>query len=102
MTGKHRDPLYQRNARTIRTRVQAIHRRGNAVPCWRCRGPIHPGQPFDVGHRDPNGGNGMGNLAPEHRHRTGGCPGNRAEGGRVGAAITNMPAPKRDATTWKL
>lgn len=95
MTSKHRDPEYQRNARTIRARVRAAHRHGEPVPCGRCPRGIWPGQPYDVGHADENGGNGMGNLRPEHRRE------NRAEGGRRGAAITNRPET-RDATTWKL
>jgi hypothetical protein len=102
MTSKHSAPEYQRNARIIRGRVRTMHRRGESVPCWRCRRAILPGQPFDVGHRDPNGGHGLDNLAPEHRHKTASCVGNRADGGRMGAAITNHRPAARDVQTWEL
>lgn len=104
MTAKHRTAEYQRNARIIRARVEVAHRRGEPVPCWRCRGAILPGRPYDVGHRNPTGGHSLDNLAPEHRHRTGGCPGNRAHGGSLGAARTNArhtpTIPTGAHTTW--
>lgn len=105
MSAKHRHPEYVRNARTIRARVKAIHARGEAVPCWRCRRPITSGTPYDVGHIRPGVGHGLGNLAPEHRHTIAGvCPGNRAIGGRVGATITNArhtpTIPAESVTLW--
>jgi hypothetical protein len=102
MTAKHRTPEYQRNARIIRARVKTIHVRGEAVTCWRCRGPIRPGQPFDVGHVNGATGSTLHDLAPEHRHTTGSCVGNRADGGRQGAAITNRRPPARAVQTWQL
>lgn len=106
MTAKHQTPEYQRNARIIRDRVKAAHRAGRPVACWRCAGAIAPGQPFDVGHMRGAIGSSLQELAPEHRHRTAGCIGNRAHGGAQGAAKTNARhtptvQPKQTAT-WKL
>lgn len=83
MTSKHRDPEYIRNAAVVRARVRRDWKLGVEVRCWRRGCPIHPGQRFDVGHLDPNGGHGLSNLAPECVR----C--NRSEGGRRGAALTN-------------
>lgn len=102
MSDKHRSPEYQRNARILRARVRAIHRSGEPVVCWRCRRPIMPGQPFDVGHVDGATGSTPSDLAPEHRHSTGSCIGNRADGGRRGAAITNRQPPAKAVQTWQL
>ncbi|WP_270353441.1 hypothetical protein [Microbacterium testaceum] len=88
MTGKHSDPEYLANARLVRAQVRQAWRFGTEVRCWRKGCPIEPGQPFDVGHLDPDGGHGRDNLAPECR------PCNRSDGGRRGAAITN--ARRRD------
>lgn len=85
MTAKHRDPAYLRSARIIRDRTRRAHRSGVEVTCWRCGLPIDPEQRFDVGHRNPDGGPGLDNLAPEHRYKTARCIGNRADGGRLGA-----------------
>lgn len=104
MTSKHQSPEYQRNARTIRARVRSQHKHGFPSQCWRGGGAILPGVQFDVGHIDPQGGDHMTNLAPEHRNRTAGCcAGNRAIGGAQGAAITNSRrATQRvsDVSTW--
>lgn len=104
MSAKHRDPEYMRNARTIRGRVNTIHRHGEAVQCWRCGGAIVPGQPFDVGHVTGATGHALSDLAPEHRHATRHCPGNRAHGGQLGAAKTNAArrVPQGEVSTWKL
>lgn len=105
MTGKHQSPEYQRNARVVRTRTRSQLKLGIPVPCWRCGAAILPGMLFDVGHIDPHGGERMTNLAPEHRTATGGCRGNRAIGGRDGAAISNsrrIVVKRSDVTTWPL
>lgn len=108
MAAKHRTAEYQRNARIIKDRVRVAHRAGQAVPCWRCRGPIRPGTPFDVGHLPGALASRLVELAAEHRHRTGQCPGNRAAGGRIGAAITNArhapttPTNPETTTTWPI
>ena len=106
MSARHHTPAYRRNARIIRQRVQALHRLGTSATCWRGGGDIPPGMPYDVGHRDPAGGDDVGNLAPEHRTRMPGCcRGNRSEGGSVGARLTNSrQAPRRssEVTTWRL
>lgn len=86
MTAKHRDPEYVANARIIRAQVAMKRRAGDEVRCWRCGWPIDEEQRFDVGHIDPDGGPGLDNLAPEHRYKTTRCIGNRAAGGRLGAA----------------
>lgn len=106
MSARHNTPAYRRNARIIRQRVAGMHRLGADATCWRGGGPIPPGMPYDVGHRDPAGGDDLGNLAPEHRTATlGCCRGNRNHGGAAGARITNgQRAVHRpsEATTWKL
>ena len=84
MSAKHRDPEYRANARIIRQRVAAARRAGTDVTCWRCGFTIDEQQRWDVGHIDPYAGNGLGNLAPEHRYKTSRCEGNRAAGGRLG------------------
>jgi hypothetical protein len=89
VTDKHRDPVFLRNARIIRAQVARAWRLGEDVRCWRCSRVLEPGSPYDVGHINPAGGPGLENLAPEHRHRVGGCRGNRSAGGQLGAAITN-------------
>lgn len=105
MTAKHQRPEYQRNASLRRQQVKRAHALGEPVACWRGGGAIHPGQPYDIGHRHPHGGEGLDNLAPEHRSRQPGCcDGNRSHGGTIGASITNsrrQPSP-RETTTWKL
>ncbi|MDL9978841.1 hypothetical protein [Microbacterium candidum] len=106
MTSKHQTPEYRRNALTIRERVTAAHRTGRPVACWRCRRPIAPGQPYDVGHVQGATGSTLRDLAPEHRHRTAHCVGNRAHGGNLGARITNSrhtpTTPAGDTTTWNI
>jgi hypothetical protein len=95
MTRKHQTAEYQRNARIVRARVAAMHKAGMPALCWRGGGRILPGTPYDVGHRHGVYGNSLGALAPEHRHRTPGCcEGNRREGGRVGAMLTNKTPAK--------
>lgn len=104
MSAKHSDPEYMRNARIIRGRVRALHKRDEPAQCWRCGRAIAPGQPFDVGHRNGATGHSLAELAPEHRHTTPYCEGNRANGGRKGAAITNARAvvPQGSVTRWNL
>jgi hypothetical protein len=76
--------------------------RGNPIPCWRCGHAIMPGVPFDVGHMDPHARPTLSNLAPEHRHATPQCRGNRAVGGSAGAAITNSRHTTSGVTSWPL
>lgn len=65
-----------------------------------------PRQPYDVGHVHGAIGNSLTDLAPEHRHATGPCPGNRADGGAKGAALTNSRrvriTPKTEGTSWPI
>jgi hypothetical protein len=105
VTRKHQTPEYQRNARTRRAQVRAAHKYGQAVACWRCNGPIFPGQPFDIGHITGALGSTLPELAPEHRHKTAACIGNRAAGGKTGATIRETrrtPPTRSDVTTWAL
>lgn len=83
MTAKHRSPEWRKTCRIIRAQVAQLHRRDEDAECWRHGDAIQPGQPYDVGHLNPNGGEGIDNAAPECRR------GNRSHGGRIGAAITN-------------
>lgn len=98
MTAKHADPLYRKNAAIIRKQARHTWSMGGDVECWRCGNPIEPGQLFDVGHIDAGGGHELANLHAEHRFKTGRCQGNRAAGGRLGAAITNRRAATTPAT----
>lgn len=105
MTAKHETREYRRNAPLVRAQVRALWRVGDDVRCWRGGGLIRPGQPFDVGHVAGADGSALTDLAPEHRHATPGCcRGNRAHGGRVGAAITNGRSRPSggEASTWVL
>ncbi|AVO21702.1 HNH endonuclease [Mycobacterium phage MooMoo] len=63
------------------------------VNCWRCGTPIHPNQPWDLGHDDHDRSITIG---PEHRGKE--CPagGNRATAGRR-TRPTRTPAP---ALAW--
>lgn len=105
MTAKHRTAEYQRNARIIRQRVRAAWKAGRPVACWRGGKPILPGTAFDVGHKRGAIGSRLEELAPEHRAETPGCcKGNRAEGGAIGAAMTNAKhaptIPSSNEKTW--
>jgi len=57
------------------------------VTCWRCGAELAPGTAWDVGHLPGATGSSLLELAPEHRHESGSCPGNRRAGGRVGAEL---------------
>jgi hypothetical protein len=94
---KHSDPEYVSNARIIRKQVALARRLGEDVLCWRCRRPLRDDEPFDVGHVHPAGGHGFDNLAPEHRHKTATCRGNRSAGGALGAQLTNARRTARTA-----
>lgn len=102
MTTKHSSPEWHRTTRHVRTVTNAAHKRGEEPVCWRCGRPLPESDAgnliYDVGHLDPNGGEGLDNAAPEHRSRTGACVGNRAHGGRMGAALTNS---KRSTSTFR-
>jgi hypothetical protein len=72
-----------------RERAKWVRRQqdGGTLHCRRCRQPIEPGQPFDMGHddRDP-----AAKPMPEHPGRE--CPagGNRATAGRAARRATNQ------------
>ena len=108
MSAKHRDPEYLRNRRVIRDRVKALHAAGQPAICWRGGGPIGPRTPYDVGHLPGARGHALHELAPEHRSAFDGCcRGNRAEGGRVGAMLTNRTPVRtvqvaQSAQSWKV
>ncbi len=98
MTAAHRDPTYQRNARTIRRATNQNLKLGREVICIGCGRLIQPGQAFDIGHRidaSRGGTNAASNLGPQHRRE------NRSAGGRAGAAKTNTASRKaRRLITW--
>lgn len=93
MTAKHTSPEWKKTCRTVRAQARRAHAQGQPVVCWRCGGPLPVDAEnrlvFDVGHRDPNGGEGIDNASPEHRTKSATCIGNRSHGGRIGARITN-------------
>lgn len=101
MTSAHRDPLYARNARIVRTQTNAALARGESVACIGCGRGIQPGQRFDVGHRidaSRGGSNELDNLGPQHRRE------NRSAGGRLGAAARHKTRgtsrKKEGLPTW--
>lgn len=65
---------HQRERKRWERRVEA-----GLVDCARCKEPIVPGRPWDLGHNDER----TAWSGPEHRV----C--NRRAGGRNGAAVTN-------------
>jgi hypothetical protein len=72
----------------LRPRIQAAIDAGADVRCWRCGGPILPGQAFDLGHQvDLAQGGDPNDMRPEHRSKTGRCPGNRSAGGKLGRSM---------------
>jgi hypothetical protein len=101
MTAKHRDPDYRKNARIIRQQVTRKRALGVEVACWRCGRLIDPEQTFDVGHINQAGDHSIGNLAPEHRYKSGRCQGNRAHGGRIGRAMqSKQTAQTKGLLQW--
>ena len=90
MSAKHQSAEWRRTCRIVRAQTNLAHARGESVPCWRCGYEITPGQRYDVGHLNPDGGEGLDNAAPEHRGE------NRSHGGKLGARITNT---RRQART---
>ncbi|GMM94750.1 hypothetical protein [Microbacterium sp. MTN4-26] len=92
-SAKHASPEWRRTVRTIRAQVRQAYERGEPVMCWRHGDEIPEGVPFDVGHLQPLGGEGIDNAAPECRR------GNRSHGGRMGAAKTN--AKRSKASTFR-
>jgi hypothetical protein len=55
---------YGKRHRALRERVAREVEAGTAT-CARCKGPILPGEPFDLGHVD--GGSPVAYAGPEHR-----------------------------------
>lgn len=76
-------------ATKIRAALTPLVASGTAI-CWRCKEPIRPDDPWDVGHlhgRDAGGDPwALTNVAPEHRSQ---C--NRADGAR----ITNLKRSRK-------
>jgi hypothetical protein len=101
MSAKHGDPEYRKNARIIRQGVAKRRKAGDELRCWRCGGLIDEEQAYDVGHIDPGAGHDIGNLAPEHRYKSGRCQGNRSNGGRLGRARqTQHHAASKGLLPW--
>lgn len=55
---------YGPHHRALREQWAHIVNAGDAI-CWRCREPINPGQPWDLGHDDNDHTTHRG---PEHEH----------------------------------
>jgi hypothetical protein len=70
----------RRGAQGMRARYARLVEAGQAI-CARCRRPIFPGEPWDLGHVD---GDRSRYAGPEHRR----C--NRHAGAKQGAAIKNQ------------
>lgn len=80
---------YGREHRELRERAKQAVERG-AAWCWRCRQPIAPGEPWDLGHADVPGAKRLGIYAgPEHRD----C--SRVAGGWKRHRRTDAPPPAR-------
>lgn len=94
MSQHHRKQWNGNDSAKARARIKA----GPPVQqCIRCGGPIRiaDGKTWDAGHLvDLAEGGDAHRYGPEHRHRTGACPGNRAAGGRAGARLTNAKRGK--------
>lgn len=69
---------YGHKHQQLRKQYQTLVASGKAT-CWRCGEPIHPNQPWDLGHDDNNRNHYRG---PEHRGRECKAGGNRATAGR--------------------
>lgn len=75
------------------------------VKCWRCRTPILPDQPWDLGHpTDLALGGHPRHMLPEHRHAQD-CPaegggGNRSLGARLGNQLRNARRSRRRLDEW--
>jgi hypothetical protein len=87
---------YGSKHRALRAQVAKQVERGEGV-CWRCSQPIPPGTPFDLGHDDHDRTLYRG---PEHRHRTGRCPGNRAAGAIKGNKARAKPGRTLASEHW--
>jgi hypothetical protein len=75
--------------RTLRANVARLVESGQA-DCARCRQPIWPGEPWDLGHTDDR----TGYTGPEHRR----C--NRLAGAKKGAAVTNQTRRRGWSREW--
>lgn len=83
MSRHHDSAKWAATSAKLRARYKPQVDSGNAV-CGRCRRPIHPGEPWDVGHVvDLSSGQPSQGYRTEHRR----C--NRSAGGKLGAAKTN-------------
>lgn len=82
MSGHHRKQKWTTHAPKLREKIA----RTLPAPCVECRNPVHPDEPWQVGHRVPASQGGMptaANTGPVHTR----C--NLKAGGKLGARTTN-------------
>ena len=79
MSSKHQDKRYQRLAKELRPKLEALL----PMPCPRCGRPMVKGMKLDLGHRtrDPQATYERSNLRLEHRR----C--NRQDGQKITTAM---------------
>lgn len=88
MSAHHRTAAWGKTSKTMRARINAAL----PLPCVDCGRPVHPGQPFHVGHiiaASMGGTDSPSNLGPSHVK----C--NTKAGGKMGGKKTALKKSKK-------